>query len=224
MSGPRTVLLFGATGSAGAAVLDACLADPDVAEVRALVRRPVTRTDPKLRVVLHGDFADYAPVRDVFTGVDACLFCLGISVRAVRGEAEYRRITRDFAVAAADALLDASPDASFEYLSGQGSKAASRMMWARVKAEAELDLRERIAANAWRPGFIDAARDQAPVWLRVARPLLGALAASRTLYVRGEDIGHAMLLASARGLRRQTFENRDIRALADESRRPGGAS
>ena len=216
----RNVLLFGATGSAGGAVLSACLSNPEVSEVRAIVRRAVARRDPRLHVIRHEDFTNYAAVREAFTGIDACFYCLGISVREVSGEAEYRRITMDFAVAAATMLVEASPEASFEYLSGNGAHAGSRMMWARVKAEAELELRERIAANAWRPGFIDGGADGRSAALRWIRPALRVFAASRTLYVRGEDIGHAMLLASARGLRRQTFENRDIRALADESRRP----
>jgi len=221
----QTVLLFGATGSAGGAVLDACLADAGVAEVRVLARRPLERHDAKLRVTMHQDFADYRAVGDTFTGVDACLFCLGLSVRQVSGESQYRGITKDFALAAARMLIARSPDASFEYLSGQGASATSRMMWARVKAEAEQALRDTAGANAWRPGFIDGATSaSAPAlyqWVRPAFRLL--LASSRTLYVRGDDIGRAMLLASRRSLRGQTFENRDIRVLADEYRRePGG--
>ncbi|MGD9904581.1 MAG: hypothetical protein AB7U83_14040 [Vicinamibacterales bacterium] len=36
-----TILLFGATGSAGGSVLRACLAAPEVSEVRAPVRREI---------------------------------------------------------------------------------------------------------------------------------------------------------------------------------------
>src|SRR5262245_6592747 len=91
------VLLFGATGSAGGSVLRACLASPVVAEVRAIVRRPLPQGDAKLRVHVHRDFLDYAGAEAAFAGVDACLFCLGISVTQVSGEEEYRRITHDMA-------------------------------------------------------------------------------------------------------------------------------
>ncbi|HET7055891.1 MAG TPA: NAD(P)H-binding protein, partial [Thermomicrobiales bacterium] len=95
------ILIFGATGSAGGSVLRACLASPAVEEVRALARRPLAMADPKLRAIVHDDYLDYSRVESAFAGVDACLFCLGISITQVSGEAEYRRITHDFALAAA---------------------------------------------------------------------------------------------------------------------------
>ncbi len=80
------VLLFGATGSAGGSVLRACLDAAEVTEVRALVRRVPTVTDPKLRAIVHRDFADYRGAEAAFAGVDACFYCLGKSVRQVSGE------------------------------------------------------------------------------------------------------------------------------------------
>jgi uncharacterized protein YbjT (DUF2867 family) len=77
------ILLFGASGTAGGAVLRACLATPAVDEVRAIVRKPLGLTHAKLREIVHANYADYAPVADAFRGVDACLFCLGISVTQV---------------------------------------------------------------------------------------------------------------------------------------------
>jgi uncharacterized protein YbjT (DUF2867 family) len=78
------ILIFGATGSAGGSVLRACLASPAVEEVRAIARRPLSLTDPKLRVIVHGDYLDYSKIEDAFAEVDACLFCLGISATQVR--------------------------------------------------------------------------------------------------------------------------------------------
>src|ERR1700709_2845668 len=101
---PMKILIFGASGSAGSGVLAACLADPEVESVRAVVRRPLGIADPKLETIEHRDFLDYTGAEAAFVGVDACLYCLGISVTAVSGEAEYRRITMDFAPGAAGAL------------------------------------------------------------------------------------------------------------------------
>jgi len=52
------ILLFGATGSAGAAVLDACLAAAVVEEVRAITRRALMHTSSKLRTFVHKDFVN----------------------------------------------------------------------------------------------------------------------------------------------------------------------
>jgi uncharacterized protein YbjT (DUF2867 family) len=86
------VLLFGATRSAGGSALHACIADADVTEVRAVVRRPLGRTHSKVQESMHEDYLRYHQIAGVFTGVDACFFCLGKSVRQVSGEEEYRRI------------------------------------------------------------------------------------------------------------------------------------
>jgi uncharacterized protein YbjT (DUF2867 family) len=209
------VLVFGATGSAGGSVLRVCLSTPRVEEVRAVARRPLQLADGKLRVSIHEDFLEYAGAAEVFSGVDACLFCLGISVSQVSGEEEYRRITHGFALAAARALKAHSPEAVFHYLSGQGASLGSRMMWARVKAEAERDLTALVDAVCWRPGFIDGETSQSgPRIYQAVRPLFRLLKGFRNLYITGEDIGRAMLQATAEGMRGRTLENAEIRDVA----------
>jgi uncharacterized protein YbjT (DUF2867 family) len=218
------ILIFGATGSAGGSILRACLAAPEVESVRALVRRPLQISDPRLEVVLHQDFLDYAGAAAAFRDVDACLYALGISATQVPDEAAYRRITRDFALAAAGALRASSPGAAFHYVSGQGASLGSRFMWARVKAETERELIARFAAVCWRPGAIDGEPSASePRLFKVLRPLLRVLRPFRALSVQGGEIGRAMLLASREGMRGRIVENREIRDLADRAaarRRP----
>jgi len=215
---PMKILLFGATGSAGGSVLRACLASPAVEEVRAVVRRPLSVADPKLHVFVHGDYLDYSQIADAFAGVDACLFCLGISATQVSGEAEYRKITHDFALAAARALRAGSPEASFHFISGQGTNVNSRLMWARVKGETERDLIAEIGAVCFRPAAIDGVPPQSEARLfKVLRPLIRLLRPFRSLYIKGEDLGRAMLLAAAENLRSRILENREIRDLADRA-------
>src|SRR5215213_10263099 len=149
------ILLFGATGSAGGSVLRVCLETPAVEEVRVIVRRPLDLAHGKLRVFVHGNYLDFASVAEAFVNVDACLYCLGISATQVSVEKEYRVITHDFALAAAHALKAHSPGAAFHFISGQGTRLDSRMMWARVKAETERDLIALMSAVCWRPAFID---------------------------------------------------------------------
>jgi uncharacterized protein YbjT (DUF2867 family) len=210
------VLVFGATGSAGGSVLRVCLAAAGVEEVRAIVRRPLQLTNEKLKVFVHGDYLDYGPVEAAFQGVDACFDCLGISVSQVSGEEEYRRITHDFALAAARTLKTNSPGAVFHFLSGQGAALDSRMMWARVKAETERDLGNVIDSVCWRPAFIDGADSPSqPRIYQALRPVFRILSPFRGLYVTGEDIGRAMLQAAEENMRGRTIENREIRDRAD---------
>ena len=98
------ILLFGATGLAGGGVLRACLDAPDVSDLRAVVRRSSGGRDAKLHEIIHDNYLDYSTIADAFAGVDACFFCLGVSVTQVPDEADYRRIHRAFPLAAAKLL------------------------------------------------------------------------------------------------------------------------
>lgn len=212
------VLVFGTTGSAGGSVLRACLSSPAVQEVRAIVRRPLTLAHGKLRVFVHGDFLDYGGVAEPFAGVDACFFCLGISATQVSGEEEYRRITHDFALAAARELKLHSRGAAFHFISGRGTRLDSRMMWARVKAETERDLIEEVGAVCWRPAFIDGETSTSgPRVYQWLRPAFRVLAPFRSLYVAGGDIGRAMIQATVEKQRGRIIENPEIRAIASRA-------
>ncbi len=208
------VLIFGATGSAGGSVLRHCLSRPDVAEVRTVTRRPLAVEHDKLRAFVHRDFVDYGPAAEAFRGVDACLWCLGVSSTKVAPE-EYRTITHDYPLAAAHALRAGSPGAAFHFVSGQMTDEGSRMEWARVKGRTERELMERVGATCWRPAAIggDPPADEAAAF-RLLRPLIRLLKPFPGLYVEGEDIGRAMLQATREGIRGRTIENREIRRIA----------
>ena len=213
------VLVFGATGSAGGSVLKAALAAPDVTQVIAVVRRALPFTNPKLRVIVHDNFLDFSALAKDFTDVDACFWALGVSSAQVRQEDEYRRITRDYAVAAAKVLKERSPKVAFQFVSGMSTKANSRLMWSRVKAQAEQDLTDMLGAVCFRPGAIDGERSAsaAAAWYAPLLPLFKVFAPFRSLYVTGNDLGRAMLQSTRDGLRARILENRDIRDLADRS-------
>src|SRR5215472_15426763 len=197
------ILLFGATGSAGGAVLEACLEASVVDEVRAVARRPLMNTNGKLRTFVHKDFLDYATVQEAFRSIDACLFCLGISSTQVSQE-EYRTISYSYPLAAANMFKAQCPGATFHYISGQGTRADSRMTWARVKAQAEQDLINLVDANCWRPAFIDSKpSSSAPKIYGLFYPALRLLKPFPSLYVRGRDLGRAMLQAHVENLRRR---------------------
>ena len=210
--------LFGATGVAGGGVARAWLHDPRVAEVRAITRRPLARKNVKLREVMCEDFSTLDGIGDALVGVDVCCFCLGIAVSQVDGEAAYRLITHDFAMAAARALEAESPNATFHFLSGSGTNPTSRMMWARVKGETELELQQIGLGGlvCWRPAMILADRPPRglPVSYRAAYPVMRLLRFVPALSIRAEELGQAMLQSTLDGRRHGTLENREIRAEA----------
>ncbi len=224
MSGLR-VAVFGATGAAGDGALRACLAAPEVTEVRAVLRRPTGRTDAKLREVVCRDFADLGPLHADLAGLDACFYCLGISVSHVPDEAAYRTITYDYALAAARALRAASPGHTFHFLSGQSTNPKSRMMWARVKGETELALADLGLARlvCWRPGYIHPGpgREVKGFAAGLGRALYPIIKPFPGMSVDALQLGEAMLAAQLDGTA-GTLENREIRALAARWRARAG--
>jgi hypothetical protein len=208
------ILLFGATGSVGNSVLDACLAASIVDEVRAITRRPLMHTNSKLRTFVHKDFLDYSTVQEAFRSIDACLFCLGTSVTQVSRD-DYRKISYSFPLAAANMLKRYSPEAAFHYISGKGTDANSRMLWSRVKAQAEQDLIKLIDAGCWRPAFIDAKPSPSmPKFYALFFPLGRIAKPFPSLYVHGHDLARAMLQATVENLRGRIIENAEIRQIA----------
>ena len=208
------ILLFGATGSVGNSVLEACCAAPIVDEVRAITRRPLMNTNSKLRTFVHQDFLNYATVEEAFRSIDVCLFCLGISATQVSKEG-YRKITYSYTLAAANMFKAQCPGAAFHYISGKGTSSTSPFLWARVKAQTERDLIELVDADCWRPAFIDAKPSPSlPVLYRLLFPLGRLFKPFPGLYIHGQDLAHAMLQASVEKLRRRIFENSEIREVA----------
>jgi nucleoside-diphosphate-sugar epimerase len=211
------ILLYGATGAAGGAVVRACLNAPMVREVRAISRRPLALAHEKLRAFVHKDFLDYSAIPEAFTGIDACLFCLGVSATQVTEE-EYRRITHDFTLAAAHAVKEHSPSSAFHYISGSGTNEGGRMMWQKVKGGTERELIELVGAVCWRTAAIGGvAAEHSPWFYKIVRPMLGVLKPFRGLYIGGEALGRAMLQATIEKMRGRILENADIRDVAERA-------
>lgn len=221
------IILFGATGMVGQGALLECLDDPEVERVLAVVRRPTGKTHEKLDELVVTDFTDYTSVEDRLRGYDACLFCLGVSAAGMT-EAEYRRVTYDYTLAAARTLARLNPSLTFCYVSGQGTDSTEKgwQMWARVKGKVENDLLALPlgAAYMFRPGYIQPVRGvvstvgfyrAAYATVGWAYPLLSkAFPAS---LMTSSDLGRALLVAAKRGAPKRVLEAPDINALVPRS-------
>jgi len=131
---PLSLILFGATGMIGSGTLREALADPDVASVLVVGRRPCGVSHAKLREKLLDDLAAVPADDPDLGGLDGCLWCLGVSSVGL-DEAAYRRVTHDLTLAWAQALLARNAGMGFCYVSAQGADGAG--MWARVRRGTE---------------------------------------------------------------------------------------
>ncbi len=210
------VLLFGATGTAAPPSCRHVWTPHVWTKFAPFVRRPLGRTDSKLREIVRSDYLDFAGSSDAFRSVDACLFCLGTSVTQV-SKHDFLKISHDFPIAAAHMLKKESPAAAFHYISGAGTRADSKTFWSQVKGKTENELMDLVGAVCWRPGFIDApASPSIPRFFAAMQPVFRLLKPFRSLYVLGEDIGKAMLQATKQNFRRRIIENPEIRTLAKQ--------
>lgn len=85
------LILTGATGLCGSAVLDDMIKRKDVTKISIISRRPVKMAedskDPRINVILHKDFEKYdAELLNRLEGAIGCVWALGISQTQVGAE------------------------------------------------------------------------------------------------------------------------------------------
>jgi uncharacterized protein YbjT (DUF2867 family) len=221
-AGQKRLVLVGATGMVGGYALRYALEDPAVGGVTAIGRRTLGLSHPKLKEVLHRDFADYSALAETLSGHNAAVFCLGTYTGSVP-DAELRKITVDYTIEFARALRAKSPDAAFSFLSGNGADPTgkSRMPYARYKGEAERALLATGFPRVYifRPAYIYPVepRKEPNFSYRLLRWIYPAF---RVLFpnqvIRADDLARAMVDAVLRGTAEHpgpVFENREIRAM-----------
>ena len=207
----------------GSGVLLECLESPDVEEIVSITRRPTGVSDTKLTEVVHEDFLDYESVGEHFRGIDSCFFCLGVSAAGM-SEESYRRITFDVTAAAAKSLREASPGATFVYVTGAGADGTGegRVMWARVKGQIENHLSELGFPRAYmfRPALIQPRKGvtSSTGWYRwfyrLTAPLYPLLQKMSGYVTATDRVGQAMIAVAQEGYDKAIVENRDINELA----------
>jgi putative NADH-flavin reductase len=70
-------VIVGATGMVGGNALRYALENPAVGSVTAIGRRKLGLSHPKLKEVLHQDFADCSALAEELAGQGAAIFCWG---------------------------------------------------------------------------------------------------------------------------------------------------
>jgi uncharacterized protein YbjT (DUF2867 family) len=192
--------------------------------VTSIGRKELGISHPKLKEVLHRDFADCSALAEALSGQDAAVFCLGAYTGAVT-DAELHTITAAYTIEFARVLRRSSPEAKFSFLSGKGADPTgrSRMPFARYKGEAEKAL---LAAGfprvyIFRPAYIYPVepRKEPNFSYRLLRSIYPAF---RVLFpnqvIRTDALARAMVnvvVQKTAERESRVFENRDIRAMVD---------
>jgi uncharacterized protein YbjT (DUF2867 family) len=215
-------LLFGGSGMIGQGALRELLARPEITQVVAVGRTPLPQKHDKLTELLLPDLTDYTSAGAALEGVDAVLFCLGVSSSGM-SEADYRRVTFDIPLAAAKALVTKSPGLTFCFISGAGTDATEKggAMWARVKGEAENAL-QKVGLGAvycFRPGYIQpmdgiASKTPSYRWMYFfLKPLYPLFKGLPSYVTSTRQLGFAMVEVAKKGFGKAVLESADINAV-----------
>ena len=223
LAGSKRLVIVGATGMVGGYALRYALEHPAVGRITAIVRRTLGISHPKLKEVVHKDFADSSALAEALSGQDAVAFCLGTYTGSV-SDAALRTITVDYTIEFARVLRGNSPDAAFSFLSGGGADPTgrSRLAFARYKGEAENALHAAGFPRLYifRPAYIYPVepRKEPNFSYRLLRAIYPAF---RLLFpnqvIRADDLARAMVDVAIRDTSEQgssVFENRDIQAMS----------
>jgi len=221
-TGPIRLVIVGASGMAGGYALRYALGHHSVERVTSIGRKNLGVSHPKLKEVLHQDFADCSALAETLFGQDAAIFCLGAYTGSVT-DAKLRKITVVYTIEFARVLRRSSPEAAFSFLSGKGADPTgrSRMPFARHKGEAEKAL---LAAGfprvyIFRPAYIYPVepRKEPNFNYRLLRAVYPAF---RLLFpdqvIQADDLARAMVdvvVQKTAERESRVFENRDIRAM-----------
>ena len=220
------VIITGASGMLGQAVLREGLAYDKVKEILLVLRNPLNVGHPKVKEVILKDFFDVESISEDLKGYDACFFCAGVSSSSM-GEKEYRKITADMTLKFAKVILKANPDIRFSYVSAYGADPASKTMWARVKGEAEEGLKKLGFRKLFifRPAYThpEAGIQIKSAWNRrilfFTRPMYRLLKFIFPKHVTTtSNFGKAMILASYQKSDRLYFEVPEINELVKVER------
>jgi len=203
MASPVNLLLVGATGAVGQAVLRQALSEERITRIVAPTRRPlqaaVAGGERLLNPVI--DFTRL-PEEAPWWKVDAVVCTLGTTIRVAGSQAAFAAIDRDLPIAVGR-LARAAGATRYALNSSLGASARGNF-YLRTKAEAEQGIIDLGFASTTivRPSLIDAERDEArpgeQAGLFVAR-LLRPLLPRRYRAVRPQAIAAALLRGVVEG-------------------------
>ena len=216
------ILITGASGLIGSAVVQAALANQEVTELILAVRHPLPGTDPRISLVLVKDFLQTKDLTESIRKADALIWCLGISQTQV-SRSDYEKITYDFTVAMIRACLENNPAIRFVFVSGDGADRTekSRTLFKKLKGKAENALLQSglhsviiARPDAVRPR---GKNKRAPFAYKLAYPffpLVEWLAPHKIIW--SDVLGRALIKLALTGEPGNTYENIALRTIGKE--------
>ena len=166
------LIILGSTGLVGRHLLDLALANPDVSQIVAPVRRAIPAQEKLFAPVIDFDCLPDAP----WWQADAIVCALGTTMRKAGSQQAFRRIDHDYPLLVAR-LGKQNGVNVFVLNSALGANAQSLFFYNRVKGETERDLQALGFGSLTfvRPGLIGGMREERRPVERMLQILFGAI-------------------------------------------------
>ncbi|MEY3552033.1 MAG: hypothetical protein RL735_381 [Pseudomonadota bacterium] len=166
------LIILGSTGLVGRHLLDLALANPDVSQIVAPVRRAIPAQEKLFAPVVDFDCLPDAP----WWQADAIVCALGTTMRKAGSQQAFRRIDHDYPLLVAR-LGKQNGVNVFVLNSALGANAQSLFFYNRVKGETERDLQALGFGSLTfvRPGLIGGMREERRPVERMLQILFGAI-------------------------------------------------
>ena len=195
----KTFALIGATGLIGSHLLKSFQDDDAFQTVRILVRRPVSFSHPKIKVIVI-DFADEAAFKAGIAGCDAVFCAIGTTQKKVKGDkAAYRKVDYDIPVYAARLCVETGCR-QFLLVSSVGANSKGGNFYLKLKGEVE-DKVQTLgipAVSIFRPSMLMGNRQESRPMETVAQVMMKPLSflfPSNYKPIAALDVAKAMIEA-----------------------------
>ena len=194
----KSVVIIGATGLTGNALLQELLCTPEVTEIRIFVRKTIAELPEKVTQIIT-DFSDFSLLKDQVIG-DVIYCCVGTTRKKTPDLNDYRNI--DFGINIGIAkLAKENGIPTVHLISAIGASTSSRIFYSKLKGEIEEAMKELNFDNCYiyQPSILIGLRSESRPLEFLAQKLMllfeGLRLLSKNEYhsIRVETIAKSML-------------------------------
>ena len=209
---PKSIALFGGSGTTGDGILKAALASDEIGEIIVVTRRVTPRmtqgeAQGKVTIIEHLDYLDYSAMIDRLKDIDTVYWAIGITSIGTDRET-YRKIHTDFPLQFLTEwrAVNSTDNQSFHFISSSDISEDSSSMWIQEKIHAEKVLfgfadETSLKVIAYRPDYIGPTQEEAHLGQDILYWFFRPVGAA----IKAREIGQAMIEKTMRN----DFQNGD---------------
>jgi uncharacterized protein YbjT (DUF2867 family) len=188
--------LIGGTGLTGSFLVRELLADPAIAKVISVSRKPLQIANAKLTEIFVSDLAELPSIEAKIRG-ELYFCCLGTTIKAAGSKENFDKVDHDAIVAFAK-IAKARDAKSFTLVSAVGASARSAIFYNQVKGRTEDDVKALglRSLTIFRPALLVGPRQEFRLGERIATKTLVPLSQLLPIPIRKSLITEAETLAT----------------------------